>query len=100
MSGVIHPLTDQRNPGPCIAAARSQGGLLETQPRWHATICMVVVTLSCLDPLALLGILTPVPRAIFGRGGSIYIFRAKFTWAIFNIDAKITLLKFSLSYLP
>ncbi len=24
--------------GPCLVAVRSQGGLLETPPRWHATI--------------------------------------------------------------
>ncbi len=30
-------------PGPCLVAARSQRGLLETPPRWHATI-------YCRDP--------------------------------------------------
>ncbi len=38
MSGFVHLLTDKRIPGPCLVAAWSQGGLLETPSRWHATI--------------------------------------------------------------
>ena len=31
-------ITITRIPGPCLVAAWSQGGLLETPPRWHVTI--------------------------------------------------------------
>ena len=43
MSGLVNLLTDQRNPlkgslAPCLVAAWSPGGSLETPPRWHVTI--------------------------------------------------------------
>ncbi len=35
--GLVHLWTDQRIPGPM--SCRCLSGLLETLPRWHATIC-------------------------------------------------------------
>ena len=42
----------------------------------------------------------PAPRRIFFGGGGIYIFNAKFKWAILKIKAKITLLQFFWPYPP
>ena len=38
-------------PGPCLVAARSQGGSLETLPRWHVTIIwpFMLCTCTCSD---------------------------------------------------
>ncbi len=45
---------------PCLVAARSPGGLLETPPRWHATISMSHDKFLGLSPLSNNKVLTPI----------------------------------------